>query len=247
MEKPSDKPFSESWFHAPLQAVGDTALLPPEEAFHMRKVLRLQPGKRVTASNGAGGVFLCDTSAVKSDGVLLTAAEAAEIHPAPPRLHMILGLLKGKDLEEPVEGLCQANLRAIHLITTDHTQEFKGQNHERLVERLRGKSLVALKQAKKAWLTEIRAPLGLREWRQRFPDMPLILLHPGQDRLPDGFSGDFGVLCGPEGGFSSGELEWLESEGCHRMGLGSTRLRGTHAPLLACGKLMGLGLQDATA
>lgn len=206
----------------------------------MRKVLRLQPGRRVTASNGEGSTFLCETSAEKSDGMLLTAVEASSHDPAPPRLHLVLSLLKGKDLEEPVGGLCQLNLRAIHLITTDHTQEFKGQSHERLVERLRGKSLVALKQAKKAWLTEIHSPLGLRDWRMRFPHMPLILLQPGRDSLPEGIEEALGVICGPEGGFSQSELDWLATEARYTMGLGPTRLRGTHAPLLACGKLIGL-------
>ncbi|MDB5049948.1 MAG: hypothetical protein JWO30_3019 [Fibrobacteres bacterium] len=207
----------------------------------MQKVLRIKPGRRVVASNGKGGVFLCETLAGKADGIELMAVEPLTVEPAPPRLNLVLSLLKGKDLEEPVEGLCQLNVRAIHLVTTDHTQEFKGQNHDRLVERLRGKSLVALKQAKKAWLTEVHGPLPLREWRTRFPRLPVVLLHPGKDQLPDRMEEDFAVLSGPEGGFSAAELAWLESEGCHRMGLGETRLRGTHAPLLACGKLMGLG------
>ncbi len=233
--------FAESWFYAPLRAVGDTAELPPQEAFHMQKVLRIRPGRAVMASNGKGSVFACKTEPAKSDGIRLLATEIVSSQPSRPRLNMILSLLKAKDLEEPVEGLCQLNLGAIHLVTTDHTQEFKGQNHDRLVERLRGKSLVALKQAKKGWLTEVYDPLPLREWRKRVPDMPLILLHPGKDQFPEAFTGDFGLLAGPEGGFSRQELEWLANEKCHRMGLGETRVRGTHAPLLACGKLMGLG------
>jgi 16S rRNA (uracil1498-N3)-methyltransferase len=237
-----DKPFDESWFYAPLSAVGDAAPLPEEEAFHMRKVLRIRPGTLVTASNGKGGVFLCETRAAAKDGIQLAAVESVSNEPEPPRLNLVLSLLKGKDSEEPVEGLCQLAVASIHLVITDYTQEFKGQSHDRLVERLRGKSMVALKQAKKSWLTEVHAPIPLRAWRERNPGMPLVLLHPGEDRLPQAFDSAFGVLCGPEGGFSSAELDWLEASDCHRMGLGPTRLRGTHAPLFACGKLMGLGL-----
>jgi 16S rRNA (uracil1498-N3)-methyltransferase len=238
----SEKPFEESWFHASVNAVGDSAFLSPEESHHLKKVLRVPVGRSVVVSNGRGGVFLCGTRSGKGESLELTAMESVATETAPPRLHLVLSLLKGKDLEEPVEGLCQLNIRAIHLVTTDHTQEFKGQNHDRLVERLGGKSLVGLKQAKKAWLTEIHEPMPLREWRKRFAEMPLILLHPGVDRMPGKFERDSGLLVGPEGGFSQAELLWLESEGCHRMGLGETRIRGVHAPLLACGKLMGLGL-----
>ena len=222
--------------------MGDQATLSVDEAFHMRKVLRIQLGRQVVASNGQGGIFLCETEPAKGGGLDLVAVKCVNMETIPPRLNMVLSLLKGRDLEEPVDGLCQLNIRAIHLVTTDHTQEFKGQNHDRLVERLRGKSLVALKQAKKAWLTEIHEPLPLREWRERFASMSLILLHPGKDRIPERIEGDCGILTGPEGGFSQAELDWLEKENCHRMGLGETRIRATHAPLLACGKLMGLRL-----
>jgi 16S rRNA (uracil1498-N3)-methyltransferase len=235
-----EKPFDESWFYAPLAAVGERAVLPPEESRHLRKVLRVPEGRCVVASNGMGGVFLCETLG-SGESASLVAIEQVRHEPRPPQLNLVLSLLKGRDSEEPVEGLCQLNIRSIALVTTQHTQEFKGQDHGRLVERLRAKSLVALKQAKKAWLTEILDPVPIRSWRESHPDLALVLLHPGEDRLPEKPPGDFAVLTGPEGGFSAGELEWLNGLGCFSIGLGASRIRGTHAPLLACGKLMGKG------
>jgi 16S rRNA (uracil1498-N3)-methyltransferase len=236
-----EKPFEESWFYAPIPAVGGRAVLSPEESHHLRKVLRVQMGRCVVASNGAGGVFLCGTRDL-NDAVELTAVEQRLLETDPPKLNLALGLLKGRDSEEPVEGLCQLAVHAIHLLTTDHTQEFKGQDHGKLVERLRAKSLVALKQAKKPWLTRIEAPVPLRKFREANPDLALVLLQMGEDRLPERFDKGFAVLAGPEGGFSPAEVEWIFREHGYRMGLGGTRIRGTHAPLLACGKLMGKGL-----
>jgi 16S rRNA (uracil1498-N3)-methyltransferase len=151
----------------------------------------------------------------------------------------VLSLLKGRDLEEPVEGLCQLAVNAIHLVTTDHTQEFKGQDHGKLVERLRAKSLVGLKQAKKPWLTEIHNPVPIREFKRQYSDLDLVLLHMGEDRVPERFTRAFAVVTGPEGGFSNLEIEWIIESGCYQLNLGETRIRGTHAPILACGKLMG--------
>jgi 16S rRNA (uracil1498-N3)-methyltransferase len=236
-----EKPFEESWFYAPLRAAGERAALSEEESHHLRKVLRVTMGRNVVASNGEGGVFLCATRE-RGGAVELEALEQRIREPEPPRLNLALGLLKGRDSEEPVEGLCQLAVNAIHLLTTDHSQEFKGQDHGKLVERLRAKSLTALKQAKKPWLTRIHPPEPLRTFRERHPDLDLVLLDMGEDALPAAFAKGFAVLAGPEGGFSAAETAWLRAGGCHTMGLGNTRLRGTHAPLLACGKLMGLGL-----
>lgn len=235
-----EKPFEESWFYAPLTAIGDRAEFSRQESHHLRKVLRLPMGGRIIASNGKGRVFLCETRS-KGESVEAAALEILFDAPRPPRLHMVLALLKGRDIEEPVEGLCQLSIAAIHLVTTDHTQEFKSQDHSKAVERLRVKSMAAMKQAKKPWLTLIHEPRPLKDWREN-KSGPIILVHPGSDRIELPEEGDFHLLVGPEGGFSGREIEWLKSMDCCTLGLGQTRIRGTHAPLLACGKLMGLGL-----
>jgi 16S rRNA (uracil1498-N3)-methyltransferase len=236
------EPFSESWFYAPgLGAAGDVFRLPEEEAHHLRKVLRLRTGESVIATNGRGRVFAC---IIRDAGAGLDlAADVLLAHePDPPRLNFLLGMLKGRDLEEPVEGLCQLAVHRIFLAETDHSQIFKGQDHSRLLERLRAKSLVGLKQAKKPWLTEILAPTPLPAWRRASPDLPLVIAAPGVDNgLPQPGTA-FALAVGPEGGFSAAELAWFQDQGCGTLALGKTRIRGTHAPLLAAGKLMGLGL-----
>ena len=238
MRSPKDF-FEETWFYARLGEVGESLPLPENESHHLLKVLRLRPGIRIAVTNGVGKVFLCDTQLLGKD-LVVEAVDMIREEPMPPKVSMVLALLKGKDTEDPVEALCQLNLAAIHLVTTDHTQEFKGQDHSRLVERLRVKSLVALKQAKKAWLTEIHPPKPLKEWRSAQPGN-LVVVHPGEDNLPEESGQDLFLLTGPEGGFSPYELSWLNKDGNYRLGLGGTRIKGAHAPLLACGKLMGMG------
>jgi 16S rRNA (uracil1498-N3)-methyltransferase len=233
--------FDESWFHAPIGEVGDAAPLSDDEANHLLKVLRLRPGRDIVVTNGEGRVFRCGTR-LERGRLEARAAEEIPTGQSRPRLHMVLGLLKGRDIEDPVEGLCQLPVAAIHLVTSDHTQEFKGQDHGRLLDRLHAKSLAGLKQAKKAWSTRIHPPRPLREWRRSHPG-PLVLIHPGPDRLPAREEASYYALVGPEGGFSASELSWLiQEEKCLNLGLGGTRLRAIHAPLVACGKLMGAGL-----
>ena len=244
MERALGRPFEESWFYAPIAETGGTALLSEEESHHLRKVLRVPIGRNVVASNGAGGVFECETRD-RNGAVELVAVDQRILEPKAPKLNLVLSLLKGRDLEEPVEGLCQLEVNTIHLVTTDHTQEFKGQDHGKLVERLNAKSLVGLKQAKKAWLTRIHAPVPLRSFTISHPEIKLILLEQGQDRIPDSIAKPFALLTGPEGGFSIAEIEWLRQLDVYSLGLGLTRIRAVHAPLLACGKLMGLPMSTS--
>jgi 16S rRNA (uracil1498-N3)-methyltransferase len=236
------EPFSESWFYAPdLHAPGDRFRLPDEEAHHLRKVLRLRVGASVIAGNGRGLSFVCATREA-GNGVELEALEPAATAQAQPRVSLVLSLLKGRDLEDPVDALCQLDVARISVVITERSQEFKGQDHSRLMERLRAKAVVGLKQAKKPWLTIIEEPQSLEGWREKNRDVDLVTLHPGEDRLPGSVGTELALLCGPEGGLSDRELGWLESQGGYRMGLGPTRIRAIHAPILAYGKLLGLGL-----
>lgn len=231
--------FSESWFYAPdLKVPGNRFRLPEEEAHHLRKVLRLRIGTPVIAGNGSGLAFSCATREAGS-GVELEAIAPVGPPQEQPRINLVLSLLKGRDLEEPVDALCQLEIARVSIVITDRSQEFKGQDHSRLVERLRAKAIVGLKQSKKPWLTVIEEPQSLESWREKNRASNLVTLHPGEDRLPP-VGSEIALLCGPEGGLSDRELGWLESQGGYRMGLGPTRIRAVHAPILAFGKLLGL-------
>jgi 16S rRNA (uracil1498-N3)-methyltransferase len=151
-----------------------------------------------------------------------------------------LALLKGRDVEWPAEAACEFALADLFLLKTEFSGEFAGQNFEKLLERLRKKSLAALKQAKKSWLTQVHPPEDLRAWRARHGETPLAVAHPGEDTLPSPLPPKLHVLVGPEGGFSHGELEYLlGGNNAFRLSLGPTRLRAVHASVAALGSLTG--------
>jgi 16S rRNA (uracil1498-N3)-methyltransferase len=231
--------FDETWFYAPLSrglASGSAVMLPPEEAHHAFRVLRLRPGAEIAVTNGEGSVY----RAVLHDDVgHLEILEAAPYEEA-PRLGVGLPILKGKDTEQPAEAICEFAVRDLFLLKLDHCELFKGQDFSKMAERLRVKSLTALKQAKKAWLTRIHAPQDLRAWRAAHRAIPLALAHPGEDTVPSPLPAELHVLTGAEGGFSAAELEYLFfQENVYRLSLGPTRLRAIHAPVAAMGSLTG--------
>lgn len=229
--------FSETWFHAPVPDGAKTAALPEDEARHAARVLRLKPGTEIVVTTGEGSVYKARLLDERGGIEIL---ELLRRDPEPPGWGFGLPLLRGRDTEIPAEGICEFDVRDLFLLVTDHSSEFKGQDFSKLVERLRQKSVVALKQAKKSWLTRVHAPQELRAWRAAHATTPLVVAHPGEATVPDPAPPALHVLTGPEGGFSEPELEWLFGEAkAHRLPLGPTRLRALHAPVAALGSLVG--------
>jgi 16S rRNA (uracil1498-N3)-methyltransferase len=230
--------FDETWFYAPVAgglAPGSSLILPEEEAHHASRVLRLRPGAKIVVTNGEGSVYRAVLSDDKGNAEV-TGAEPVESEPG---LSVGLPLLKGRDTEQPAEAICEFAVRHLFLLKLDHCETFKGQEFDKLVERLRTKSLTALKQAKKAWLTQIHAPQDLKAWREAHRAIPLALAHPGEDGVPFPLPPQLHVLTGAEGGFSEAELDYLFAQGnVYRLSLGPTRLRAIHAPVAALGSLV---------
>jgi 16S rRNA (uracil1498-N3)-methyltransferase len=231
--------FTETWFHAPVADGARSIVLPDEEARHAAKVLRLKPGTEIVVTTGEGSVY---RAALMDDRGGAEILGLVRRDPEPPGWALGLPLLRGRDTELPAEGACEFALGDIFLLVTDHSSEFKGQDFTKLVERLRQKSVVALKQAKKSWLTRIHAPQDLRAWRAAHASVTLLVAHPGDDETPAPLPAALHLLTGPEGGFSGEELEWLfapDGAGAKRLPLGPTRLRAIHAPVAALGNLTG--------
>lgn len=227
--------FDETWFYCPVIDGATSALLPEDEAHHAR-VLRLKPGATIVVTTGEGSVY---RAVLKDDKGALDIGERVLHEPAPPGIGVGLPLLKGRDTEQPGEAICEFAVRDLYLLNLDHCETFKGQDHSKLVERLRAKSLTALKQAKKAWLTRVHAPQSLQDWRAAHASVPLVVAHPGESTVPHPLPPQLHVLAGPEGGFSDAELAYLfGTANAFVLSLGPTRLRAIHAPVAALGALV---------
>ncbi len=231
--------FDETWFYAPAEQAGASLPLPADEAHHALRVLRLRSGAGIVVTNGAGAVFHARFE-VRGQGTMIHVLDCVRREPRPPGWSLALGLLPGREAEEPVAAACEFALSDVYLLHTDHSGDFPRQNFDKLLARLRQKSLVALKQAKKPWLTRIHAPEALRVWRERHRGTALVVAHPGETTVPNKLPSELHLLTGPAGGFSPEEVEYLfAQENVSRLDLGPTRLRAEHAPLAALGNLWG--------
>jgi 16S rRNA (uracil1498-N3)-methyltransferase len=128
------------------------------------------------------------------------------------------------------------------------------------VSRAELKSLVSLKQSKKAWMTAIEGPVEFDKWLESYKG-DLILCDIDGDRQlnlsgTDNASASdssganessnenatpITLLVGPEGGFSPREIEAIkafQNGKVHLLNLGNTRLRARTAAIIALGKIL---------
>jgi 16S rRNA (uracil1498-N3)-methyltransferase len=129
------------------------------------------------------------------------------------------------------------------------------------VRRAELKSLVSLKQSKKAWMTAIEGPVEFDKWLESYKGDLILCDIDGERQLNLSASDNASassdssganessnenatpitLLVGPEGGFSPREIEAIKSfknGKVHLLNLGNTRLRARTAAIIALGKIL---------
>ena len=174
-----------------------------------------------------------------------------------PKVSLGIACLKDDALEEVVFHAAQTEIDKIIFLRTDFSQEPKNSDLKKTVRRAELKSLVSLKQSKKAWMTSIEGPVEFDKWLASYKG-DLILCDIDGDRQLNLSASDnasassdssganeniapITLLVGPEGGFSPREIEAIktfQNGKVHLLNLGNTRLRARTAAIIALGKIL---------
>jgi 16S rRNA (uracil1498-N3)-methyltransferase len=155
---------------------------------------------------------------------------------APPQIHLAIACLQNGEEEDIAFHATQMPLAAIHLLRTERSLEPRAASLAKLLRRMEAKSLAALKQNRKAWLTEIKAPAYLNEVLEHFKGNVVACDKDGYENFQPSQK-TTAILTGPEGGFSPHELELMKNKNAFFLSLGTTRLRAVSAPIFALGRI----------
>ena len=224
----------DSFFYSNFSKNDEKFQLEGEESKHLL-VFRPQPGQILQISNGCGLLAQATIRNINKQNIELELIPESIQEFPPPSTTLVIGYLKGKDLEEVVEICGQYSLKAIQPVFTEHSQHFSKTNFARHLKRLQQKSRVCTKQAKKAWETLILAPMSLEEYLAN-AEGPNCILDWGSLKAP--ITIPKSLFCGPEGGFSKDEIKKIsDMEQTSVLSLGETRIRAKHAPAFALGAL----------
>ncbi|MCS6966213.1 MAG: 16S rRNA (uracil(1498)-N(3))-methyltransferase [Candidatus Kapabacteria bacterium] len=200
----------------------------PAELRHLR-ALRLRTGALVALSNGRGTLVVGKLQSHWRQPSQATFRIVGELDPGelPVRVGVALGVLQeGERLEFAVEKAVELGVREIVLLRTRYAQPQAVR-----LSRLQAKVLAALKQAQRAWMPELRGPMGLTECCATvFPAYQCHVVADALGSVPvlDQIRSVL-VLVGPEGGWTVEELQMLQQYGAMVWSLGNRRLRSETA------------------
>ncbi len=224
-------------FYDPNIRTSDTGIVfSKDESRHISKVLRKKENDILHITNGLGTIFEVKLSVVTPKQCLASILKADEHPPLPYRLHMVVAPTKRNDrFEWFLEKATEIGVTDITPILCEHSErrQIKPERFERILQS-------AMKQSLKEWIPKLHPIVSFKEFIQmeNTAEVKCIahcetsekeslkhLLQPGQSVC---------ILIGPEGDFSSEEINEATKKQFLPIHLGKSRLRTETAGIVAC-------------
>lgn len=215
--------------------------LPPDEATHAIRVLRMAPGDELFLMDGKGCFFLAVMEQVTNKRAFF---QIVETMPQQRRwrghVHLAIAPTKmAERMEWMVEKAVEVGVDEISFLNTAFSERKVVRN-----DRFQKIAVAAMKQSRKGWLAKVNEMVTFESFinKPRRGTCCIAHCYPEMARL-DFFSlicgeqeddnQDITILVGPEGDFSADEVERAVNNGYKGVSLGSSRLRTETAGLAA--------------
>ena len=240
-------------FYAPdLDPDLASVLLPPDEARHLTRVLRLGAGAEVAIFDGRGAEYRAVVEAAVRETASLRIVERLPAAPAPAvRVDVVLAVLKGDSMDAAVRDATMMGADRIQPVLTAHT-DVKPSFARRPETRARWQrvAMASVKQCRRATLPQIPETLDFDDWLASSASGPtrLMFVEPSAATATVSLRAAIGagappavaILLGPEGGWSAEELEAAVAVGCVLVTLGPLTLRADAMPVAAMAAIAAL-------
>lgn len=223
-------------FYAP-EIIGNEFVLDQNESKHIVRVLRMSKGSEVKLIDGKGNLFegVIDVPDQKHCVIKITGVKR-EFEKRNYKLHIAISPLKNQDrFEWFAEKAVEIGVDEITPILCRNTEKTGIKS-----ERINNIIISAMKQSLKTYETVFNEPVSFGDFI-KFPWNGVRMIphcHPSalrkkvQDVCQTG--NDAVILIGPEGDFSTGEVELAAENGFTGVHLGNSRLRSETAGVAAC-------------
>ena len=228
---------------------GGMAALPPEEARHAAKVLRLRPGDEICAIDGVGGRWRGEIAEIGGGQAQVRLLEALDSCEPSARITVYQGIPKADKLDFITQKLTELGAAALVPVRMARcVVKLDAKDGAKRRERLERIAREAAKQCGRALPLRVTEPLS---WRAALADMAgrSLLIVPWEEargtRLRDVCAempgaADIGVVIGPEGGMTAEEVADMAALGARTITLGPRILRTETASVAAAALAMQL-------
>ena len=214
--------------------------LSEEESKHAVRVLRMNVGDKVQLIDGRGGWYEAEISdAHPKRTQLAILSYTADFQKPTYHLHIAVAPTKNIDrIEWFLEKATEIGIQEITPIISEHSER-----KEVKIDRLNKVVISAMKQSLKAYMPQINEAVSMDAFVQKVSNEEGLLkaiAHCEEDQDKKYLNKEFEIgskyliLIGPEGDFSSREIETALSAGFIPVSLGEARLRTETAALYAC-------------
>jgi len=222
-------------FYTP-ELSGNTYTLNETESKHCIRVLRLDKGDEITLVDGRGGFFTAEIADPNPKRCAVNVVESQQNFGLRNfRVHIAIAPTKNIErIEWFLEKATEIGISRITPLLCRYSER-----KEIKTERLEKVMVSAMKQSRKAYLPQLDELTKFSEFvRQPFDGQKFIAHCEEQHRellkslvVP---TQNYLILIGPEGDFSSEEIELALKEGFQPVSLGDSRLRTETAGVVAC-------------
>ena len=221
---------------------GDRASLHGQDAHHLARVLRAEPGQRYEITDGIS-LCLAEIATAEPRAVEFRVVETLDAGMALPPIVVVAALIKFDRFEWMIEKVTELGVKAVIPVEAARSEEGLLKAAVKRVDRWRKIARESSQQSRRVRVSEIREAVRLADalrldlgWKWRLEENPGA---PSLLECAKGWDGkaDVGLAVGPEGGWTDGERASMETLGWRPASLGGTVLRAETAAIAAAAVL----------
>lgn len=204
----------------------DNVIIENQEFLHLIRVRRAKMGDEITAFNGDGFDYILKIKEInKNNAVCEIEKRLKNKADEDNEITVFLAMLKNDALSLAIDYLTELNVSKCYLFNADRSV---AQIDNKKLEKLQQISIQACKQCERARIMDIEI-IEKNKMIDLIKNLSNVFFaYEDADKKPQKFTGDFAVIIGPEGGFSSDEFKEF-SKYATTISLGKTILRAQTA------------------
>ena len=218
-----------------------------QDAHHLTKVVRLRLGERIRVSVAGGDNYIYQVSDYLDKDLEVTVVEKVPSTELPNKIYLFQAIPKGDRMETIIEKCVE--LGAYEIIPVEMKNcivKLDNKKKKSKVERYQAIAKSAAEQSKRSIIPNVHAVMSFKEAFEYAKTLDVLLLpYESKNGMQDTFDmledlragQSIGVFIGPEGGFSSDEIELVE-DSVKLISLGHRILRTDTAAICSLSMLM---------